>query len=134
MKVPILTPQNPELVAFQLQLKQSRLQSYCTCWFPTLTLFTGRFGGFFVFVSDFPVSGGLLGAARCPETLTSPAKHAQALSLQAQSKPSASSTTGLAMHVVSGPLKSVEEAQEMPGVLSTAHPSSTASFSHWDAS
>lgn len=55
-------------------------------------------------------------------------------SLQAQSKPSASSTTGLAMHVVSGPLKSVEEAQEMPGILSTAHPSSTASFSRCGAS
>lgn len=87
-----------------------------------------------VFVSDFPMSGSLLGAARCPETLTSPAKHAQALSLQAQSKPSASSTAGLAMHVLSGPLKSVEEAQDMPGVLSAAHPSSTASSSCCDAS
>lgn len=32
-----------------------------------------------MFVSDFPMSGSLLEAARCPETLTSPAKHAQAL-------------------------------------------------------
>lgn len=87
-----------------------------------------------MFVSDFPMSGSLLGAARCPETLTSPAKHAQALSLQAQSKPSASSTTGLVTHVVSGPLKSVEEAQEMPGILSTARPSGTASSSRCDAS
>lgn len=35
MKVVILTPQNPELVTFLLQLKQSSLQSYCTFWFPT---------------------------------------------------------------------------------------------------
>lgn len=47
-----------------------------------------------MFVSDFPMSGSLLGAARCPETLTSPAKHARALPWQAQSKSSASSIMG----------------------------------------
>lgn len=81
----------------------------------------------FVFVSDFPMSGSLLGAARCPQTLTSPPKHARALPPPAQSKSSTSSTPGSPCVCCSAPFRACRKPRRCQG--SCLHPASgTASY------